>query len=314
MLIIKYYGGLGNQMYQYALHYVLSIKYPNETIKADISHYNLLDEHNGFELSKYFDNELQVATIGEIRSLYNGFVPKSWIKFVPYKIRYLVAHKYQYIYLKIRDIIFRKNNGKSIKGYGHNIYNDLLFHLNEGDWYINGLWQNINFFNDYRDELKNIFKLERPLESHDQKKLETIKLPNSVSIHVRGGDFRNSQYDICDESYYRKAIEIIKKDIKDPKFFFFTDDVDLVESIFSDIKNKIVISHPVNESILDMYMMSCSYNNIISNSTFSFWSAYLKKEDNGIVIAPEYSLRDFKGAYKFSVPGEWITIDPFIKD
>lgn len=314
MLIIKYCGGLGNQMYQYALQYALSVKYPNETIKADLNHYNLLDEHNGFELGKYFGIDVPSATKAEIKNVYNGFVPNYWMKRLPYKFRYSIAHKYQYIYLKVRNLVFRNKYDKTINGHGHNIYSDVLFHLNKGDWYINGLWQNLKYFDDHRNELKKIFKLERILESRDQKILEKIKLPNSVSIHVRGGDFKKSKFDICSEGYYREAIEIIKKDVQNPQYFFFTDDVDLVETIFSDINNKIIISHPVHESILDMYMMSCSYNNIISNSTFSFWSAYLKEEDYGIVIAPKYSIIDSKGAYEFSIPDEWVALNPFIKN
>ncbi|WP_342044834.1 alpha-1,2-fucosyltransferase [Bacillus sp. OTU530] len=311
MIIIKYCGGLGNQMYQYALQSVLQEVYPEQDFKADIFHYNLLKEHNGFELCNEFEISLKVADKDEIKKVSCGFVPGNSYQMLPYKLRYFIAHKQNYI-RQINGLFRKKVKQCRISGYGHNVYNDVVFHLNkERHYYLDGLWQNINYFKDYESLVKRSFKFKRKLLGDDQILGKHINDLESVSVHVRRGDFANSKFDICGKTYYKAAFDAINKLYDNPHFFFFSDDVEFVREHFSDIDNKTIVTHSKADGVLDMQLMSMCKCNIIANSTFSFWSAFLNNNEKKVVIAPAFSLKDEIGCYEFSLPADWIRINPF---
>ena len=116
---------------------------------------------------------------------------------------------------------------------------------------------------------------------------------HSVSIHLRKGDgygtwniFSNT----CEKDYYDKAIAYIKQKVVDPKFFVFTDRPDLVKD-YLDLDNYTLVNwNPTTglQNYLDMQLMSCAKHNIIANSTYSWWGAWLNKNPNKITIAPKY--------------------------
>ena len=97
MIIIKYKGGLGNQMFQYAFQLAMQKHYPGETIKADISHYRLQKEHNGFELERCIGISLDYASEEDVRRLTNLYVAPDWVLRLPEAMKKRVADKYQYI-------------------------------------------------------------------------------------------------------------------------------------------------------------------------------------------------------------------------
>jgi len=173
------------------------------------------------------------------------------------------------------------------------------------------MWQNINYFSYYKAEIIDAFKFKRKISENDQNIKDIILNTNSVAVHVRRGDFQNSKFDICGKNYYDRAIKISETQLSDPHYYIFSDDPEHIEDQFSYVPNKTIIRHSAEDSIFDMELMGACKVCIISNSTFSFWAAYLSK-NNPIVIAPKYSLRDDVGSYELSVPNEWIVIDPFL--
>lgn len=301
MIIVRYCGGLGNQMYQYAMQVVLEEKYPQQTFKADLFHYNLLNEHNGFELDKYFNLKINVANYKEVRRVFNGLIPRKIYRVLPINCRKKIAYKYQNKYWTLRNRIYPNRNTHVIQDNSiDSFYGKDLTH---GDWYIRGMWQNLAWFDQYRDRIVNKFLWDIMLNDAEQKILEELKQGDAVAIHIRGGDFLNPTYNLCDANYYNNAYNLIDKPSK--PVYIFTDDKEYAESMFKSLKIKGIVSHDLDNSIKDMYMMSQSKYLIISNSTFSFWGAYLNTNINGTIVAPEFAIFNGKSYNKFPIRKEW---------
>lgn len=312
MIIVRYKGGLGNQMFQYAFQIAVMEQYPQEIVKADISHYELLKEHNGFELDKAFGIRLEYASPEEVRRGSPYYVPSGSLYRLPECVRKTVANNLQF---KIKDFKM-KHCPACMKGYYkekyHNSYEEQVFVLSgEQDWYLDGLWQNIGFMEHCKEKVRQAFTFrnESRYTQEDKEVIEQCNQDNTVSVHVRRGDFVNSKFDICGIKYYRQAMDIIERNMENPHYIFFTDDISFVEKEFSFVKDKRIISHSIENSIVDMEMMGICRNNIISNSTFSFWGAYLSKKINKIVVAPKYSIMKPEGDFLLSVPEDWIRVD-----
>jgi hypothetical protein len=141
-----------------------------------------------------------------------------------------------------------------------------------------------------------------------KKFLKEISSTNSVGIHIRRGDYfsdkkTNLYHNVLPIEYYLESIEIIKRKIKNPKFFFFSDDIKWVKENFKNTNfNFITTDDDVEEFLL---LANCK-NLIIANSTYSLWAAYLLETSNKIIIAPK-----FWGNFNYSqklIPNEWIRV------
>lgn len=168
----------------------------------------------------------------------------------------------------------RKLNAMGIKGLKVTDNN-----FSEKAVYFDGYYQDKKFFNTNLDKLR--FK-RFVLEKTNKDILCKIQQTQSISIHVRRGDYLQSQFasaygGICTDEYYRKAIEIIKRKFENPCFFFFSDDLEWVKENLQ-IDNAVYVDNNKGaNSYLDMYLMSQCKANIIANSSFSYWGAMMNK-------------------------------------
>lgn len=312
MIIVRYRGGLGNQMFQYAFQTALGNCYPQEIIKADISHYMLQEEHNGFELDRVFPISLRYADAKEVKNLTNLYVATPFACALPPIIKKKLSNHYQYTISEYKKKIFKQKNENYYREKYHNSFEEVVLHLNlSHDWYLDGLWQNQQYFKKCEKQLFQAFAFpsKELLDKEDKILLQQIDSEKSVGVHVRRGDFVKSKFDLCNFKYYKAAMQLIEHKLEQPKYFFFTDDEEFVEKEFAYIENKKIVSHPVENSIIDMQMMSSCKHNIISNSTFSYWSAFLNTSPMKMVIAPCYSIINKVGAFELSAPEEWIKIE-----
>jgi hypothetical protein len=144
----------------------------------------------------------------------------------------------------------------------------------DNNYYLNGYWQCEEYYNKYRDEILDLFYWP---------KAKDFDFENSCSIHIRRGDYVGLQHihPLQPISYYEKALELIK-----PKgnIFVFSDDIDWCKENLN-IPN--VIFMEGNTNIEDLHYMSLCSDNIIANSSFSWWGAWLNKNPNKIVICPK---------------------------
>lgn len=146
-----------------------------------------------------------------------------------------------------------------------------------------GYFQSEKYFKDYESEIRDLF-MSYEVELNDEIK-ELLNNENTCSIHVRRGDYLNSpnHHPTQDMNYYMKAI---KKMPKDSVFLIFSDDIEWCKQNFPDLPEKFKFIEG-NNDYEDLYIMSYCKNNIICNSTFSWWAAWLNDNPNKIVLAPE---------------------------
>lgn len=177
-----------------------------------------------------------------------------------------------------------------------------------------GYFQSEKYFKDIEDIIRNDLQFNNIFAGGDIDILrQQIEDHNSVSIHVRRGDYLNSDlhFNLCNTNYFMNSINYIKKNVNSPKFIVFSDDLDwckqnlsIPECVFVDLK----ISNEF--PVVDMHLMSLCKHNIISNSTFSWWAAWLNKNKAKIILSPKmwFTNELNKLAMKDTIPEEWIKI------
>jgi len=278
-------GGLGNQMFQYALYKSLNLKGHNA--KLDKSWYLRNNSHNGYELEKIFNispnyaTDIQCKQFADINTnIFYGIKRKIF----PKKTHY-----------------FEKNTFN---------YDKNVFNVDFG--YFEGYWQNDEYFKDIRKELLNEFVFKN-LDQRNMDFSRYLRSINSVSIHVRRGDYISNPKalkiygNICDLKYYLGAISEINKKLNDVKFIIFSDDI-------SWCKHNLKLNDPTFvdwnigiTSYQDMYLMSNCKHNIIANSSFSWWGAWLNRNPEKMVFAPKKWVNDRQNVN--IVPKGWIKIE-----
>jgi hypothetical protein len=254
--IISIAGGLGNQMFQHAFFLALKEKEPKSITRLYIAKYSL---HNGYELDTVFDIHKR-----QISNFITGFLKKLLKKWT----------------LKIQD-------------HAIGTYTDFETDSNKIVYY-SGYWQSEKYFKNAEDIIRQQFTFKDNLISKKNKALiKQYSNKNTVSIHIRRGDYvTNTDANIllgglCDLSYYENAISYINKNVSEPFFHFFSDDIDWVKENFSSLNNVSFINWNYGaDSWQDMMLMSNCKHNIIANSSFSWWGAWLNNNPNKIVIAP----------------------------
>lgn len=185
--------------------------------------------------------------------------------------------------------------------------------------YIKGYFQSYKYFEGYEDLIRNIFKFPKDkIGKENIELLNDIKKSNSISIHIRRGDYVNNNktnkvHGTCDLEYYNNAIKNITDNNNEGfKLFFFSDDIDWVKEKFKKTNyKKTFISNNINDkSWIDMFLMSSCNHNIIANSSFSFWGAWLNSKLDKKVIAPKKWFVDDKleSQSKNLIPPQWIRI------
>ena len=187
------------------------------------------------------------------------------------------------------------------------VYNPELFNL-KGDFYIIGLYQSEKYFKEYRADLLKDFTLDIPLDDKNISMLLHIKSTQAVSLHIRRGDYVKLGWQLP-MSYYEDAIRYIKSKIKNPYFYIFSNDCEYVRNNLKiDSPAAIVDINPPNKGYYDLELMRNCKHNIIANSTFSWWGAWLNNNPEKIVIAP-YPWVVKGDNFKDIVPESWVKIE-----
>jgi len=130
-----------------------------------------------------------------------------------------------------------------------------------------------------------------------------------VSVHIRRADYvNNKEYFICGLKYYNSAFKIIKEKIANPVFYIFSDDIAWAKENLNKENNLVFVSSPELTNCEELIIMSRCEHNIISNSSFSFWSAWLNQNSNKIVITPNKWNNNFSYEYNDLLPSSWLKI------
>ncbi len=288
MVIIRLQGGLGNQMFQYALFRKLDIA--GREVKIDDE--QILSEgnqHNGLELERVFG-------IAYPRASHEECVAFTSPLTVPERL-----------YNKAAAILNKVN-------IRHTIYEDKLSFKPEimemDKAYLCGYWQSEKYFADVRKDIVNSFtfvQIDADGEDRNRTMAAEMKECNSVAIHVRRGDYVSDQVmRSCGIDYYDRAVRYLREKHKELRFYLFSDDPKWVSENFDFLDDyKIIDWNHGKMSYCDMYLMSQCKHNIIANSTFSWWGAWLNQNPDKIVVAPEKWSEDTTD-FKDLIPDGWV--------
>jgi len=265
MIIVKIYAGLGNQMFQYALY--KSLLSCQKEIYTDSTSFIPNHEHEKVNITDIFPN---VKLDPAVPTIVNKFVFK--VKIINKICRKLNIYKEGYF----KEPRFT--------------YNDEVFKL-RGEHYLEGFWQTEKYFSNIAAEIRAAF-LFPPYSSQINIDMDkTLKFGNSVAIHVRkaAGYYENSRDKTCDVNYYKRAVEYIKQHVQNPEFYVFSDNHEWVKENLTDFEYKVIDWNPSAgpENYLDMQLMASCKHNIIANSSYSWWGAWLNNNKDKIVIGPE---------------------------
>jgi len=183
--------------------------------------------------------------------------------------------------------------------------------LKNSDYY-----QNEKYFKNIEGIIRKEFTLKNPLTKESQAWQEKInRSGNSISVHIRRGDYiqdkkTKAHHGACDMEYYKKALEIIKlkSDKQSAEIFVFSDDINWTKENINFSSPTYFISNPQIPDYEEMYLMSLCKHQIIANSTFSWWSAWLNQNVNKIVVAPKQWLANKTANELDILPKTWIQI------
>lgn len=296
MIIISVGGGLGNQMFEYAFYYKVKKLYPETEVKLDI--FNTLGHsHNGYEIDKIFGLKAEECTVEELGKVSD---------ICPAQKNFYKWHKFLE---KVRHKIFGVKSS-CVMQKDATVFEDKFFKLDASkSYYFFGVFANYKFFNDIAEEIRNIYCFPE-IEDECNKFWESrINNTESVGIHIRRGDYIEWGIDLVPDTFYREAMSIIEEKLpgKEIHYYVFTDDPGYVKNKFSDVVNlQVIEGNEGTKSYVDMQLMSLCKHNIIANSTFSFWGAFLNRNERKIVIAPNMP---YNGCEKPFTCDEWITIN-----
>ena len=284
MDIIFIDGGLGNQMSQYALA-LNRRKNGNRGLLA-----NRCRLHNGYELDSVFGisrpSKIQSTFCLTLMYLFSIKCIGGFIRRLLNKIGVsLISESYHYGY---NESIVKHSKGLVTIYYGG--------------------WHHWKYIENVRSEVQQAFSFPNFLNARNSELCKSIDWQNSIAIHIRRGDYMDPKnYEmfgiVCSEGYYKSAIEKMAKDVQHPTFYVFSNDIEWAKGLLEGYNYVCVDWNTGKSSWEDMALMSNFKNIIIANSTFSWWAAWLGRENKN-VICPSYLIINDKASDIY--PENWI--------
>lgn len=291
MVIVEIIGGLGNQLFQYALGRRLSLM-RNVPLLLDISSF----QKEYFNLRSYKLSDFNVSAdfaTPEILEAYTGGG-------------------------KVRKF-FCKAVG-CLNPYGQKIVRDRFFRFDpnilalEHDVYLSGYWQSEKYFRDIESTIRADLRIITEPTQANKALADEIKSVNAVSIHVRRADYVDHAdtqkiHGVCSLEYYSAAVEYVASRTTTPVFYLFSDDPDWTrKNIVIDYPSKVIEHNGADNAFEDLRLMSLCRHNIIANSTFSWWGAWLNGSHDKIVVGPRKWFNTDARDSRDVLPDQWIKL------
>lgn len=290
MIIVRLKGGFANQLFQYATARGLAEE-KRTSVFFDLSYLN--EQTNDAYTKRNFElDQIKVkASLASADDL-KRFELNSLFKKVLNKLRF---GKYLTIY--------ESGNAPS-----------QLFQQSKDNLLLDGYWQNELYFNKVRNELLQEIQPTYSFTAEGVELKRSILASNSVSVHVRRGDYvtlKNASdfHGLCSVEYYRQAIEELEKKYNGLSFFVFSDDIDWCKKELNFIKDGCFVEDEAEKrSSQDLFLMSLCKHNIIANSSYSWWSAWLNQNPEKTILAPKKWFKDSSIDTSGLIPNSWIKI------
>lgn len=291
MIIVRIYEGLGNQMFQYAYARALSLS-SGRRVFLDARDTGSLNAEKGMTPRKYgLDNFRTALPLCANAGLLYPYLDKPRMAERMKKLSEWGILPYKY---------FSASDP---------FYDGRLMDL-KGNWYMQGWFQDSRYFREYAGTIKKEFVPRRKIRISPMLK-RILRSENTVSVHVRRGDFKRT-HNVLTETYYRNAMDYIKNAVPDPFWVVFSDDTGWAEKNIDFGQNCCFPGISGNlEDYEELMLMSCCRNHIIANSTYSWWGAWLGKNEGKIVVGPEkWFIGHADSLYRSSsiMPEGWVRV------
>jgi len=288
-VVVRFNGGMGNQMFQYALGRKLMTL--GHTVRFDLSFF---EQGPGLHVQRpysldVFNAKVEKATPADIRS--SKHQGSTFLALLAALHPRLAA---EHRYMEHADYTF----------------DPLVLQL-ERDTYLDGYWQTEKYFADIASIIRQDLNFSAPFETVNAEVAERIARVQSVSIHVRRGDYvthpaAQSHFVTCGPQYYSDAVQVIMERVPDAHFFLFSDDIGWARENIRTVAPLELVDHNTGaNSFEDMRLMALCKHHIIANSSFSWWGAWLNARQARTVIAPRHWLRDGRSTHDL-IPSDWI--------
>ncbi|MEI7497654.1 MAG: alpha-1,2-fucosyltransferase [Candidatus Falkowbacteria bacterium] len=249
-------------MFQYALARRLQLESGTE-LKFDLSWFdNLREKDTPRELGlDKFNIPIVEATDDEINAIEPGLI----------------------------TVFLKKINNRYNTNYHYTYHNSDVAVKN--NYYLDGYYQSFRYFNSIRDVLLADFKIKDGLSQIGlEAERQILSSKYSTSLHIRRGDYVNQSganyHGLCDAKYYNTALAKLNKDNLTGEIFVFSDDIEWAKKNLILDQSVTFVSRPDLNYVEEMILMSKCHNQIIANSTFSWWAAWLNENSQKKVISP----------------------------
>lgn len=259
-IIVHLWGGIGNQLFIYTFGEYLRNRYA-------------LDVY--YDLSSYGTTEIRNIEITAI----TNHLPE-------YKTKWYFFTRHTGFFRRISRALFQTLPGVY---YTNNVFNESILKENYRLLYFDGYWQDRKYADWMMLQMSELYNPAQPAPAVISKYVALLEGRNTVSVHIRRGDYlqpQNAHLNVCTKEYYQKSISLIEN-MTEITFVVFSDDGEWVKENLDFGDNVIYVDDEGVSPYWDIYLMSKCNNHIISNSTFSWWGSFLDKNDNKRIIAPK---------------------------
>jgi hypothetical protein len=295
MIIVNIRGGLGNQLFQYACAKALSVS-TRQSLRIHLAKKSFLNSPRDFTLCNIFNIKVKKSSTKDIKRVLGFSIPSNLISI------FLIKNLY---FLRPRNFITEPS---------FNLFHHELLGIKNKHIYLIGYWQSYKYFESFFSSFKEELSFKKEFLKKNEKNVyfESIASSNSVSIHFRRGDYisnssANKFHGPCSSAYYDSAIKFTTKKVKNPHFFIFSDDIVWAKAQIYPLNLQITFVDN-KQDYVDFWLMSLCKNNILANSTFSWWAAWLNKNKSKIVIAPKKWFGDPSILTPDLIPNSWYRI------
>lgn len=297
MIITRLSGGLGNQMFQYAMGRALALRNRTE-LRIDTSSYAV---QRSRETLRTFG--LEHFAITALPTTPDDYVKLGIPDLHDTSGLARLARKWR----EIRDRLLPPKKRRLVI---EQMYTFSPEAFSAGpDCLLIGIWQSPRYFSDAEAPIRQELTLTSPLSPEGTTMLKQIKEGASVSIHVRRGDYAanpktNAKHGTCSPEYYGSAIAHMTGSAADPRFFVFSDDIEWAKENLNLPESTIFVPKEIPDYEA-LFLMSACTHHILANSTFSWWAAWLDVSQEAIVIAPKHWYVSGTSTQDF-IPSNWL--------
>ena len=294
MIVVELKGGLGNQMFQYSIGRALSLNFSTDLYldtsfltKNSVSSLELTARN--YELD-VFTIRANLASADLVNSFKNDGLVNKFLRKLGLPSKNTLTEP---------SLAYHK-----------------AFERSRPPLYLVGYWQSERYFFEFEDKIREDFTFSSPLDSLSKTISSTITRDDkSIGIHFRRGDFisstlANKFHGVCSINYYNEAIQILDEKVDNANYYVFSDQPEWVQENFVMGRPRMTLvgHNSGDDSWKDMYLMSLCKHNIIANSTFSWWAAWLNKNPEKIIIAPKKWFADTSKISSDLIPTKWIQL------